>query len=258
MTPVPPMGSALRRIVRRGSTACAGFAAAVAALSAGCSPRPAAPLPDEAARVATLMIGAFTSAEQAARDPEYRAVNLRVAPIWKERTDAKWVYVEQAMASSTERPYRQRVYRVSQAPDGSIESFVLALPGDPLRYAGAWRSPQPLEDLTPGLLEPLPGCVVVLRAEGASSFRGATPGTGCVSTRDGAAYTTSEVLLTPEGIESWDRGFDASGRQVWGATSGPYRFKRVSADPAAALPATAPPSSTPGAVGRPSSGASPS
>ena len=25
-------------------------------------------------------------------------------------------------------------------------------------------------------------------------------------------------------FHSWDRGFDASGKQVWGATAGPYEF----------------------------------
>jgi hypothetical protein len=28
-------------------------------------------------------------------------------------------------------------------------------------------------------------------------------------------------------MESWDRGFDAQGNQVWGATKGPYVFDKV-------------------------------
>ena len=39
-----------------------------------------------------------------------------------------------------------------------------------------------------------------------------------------AAYATSEVVIIPGRIESWDRGFDADGNQVWGAASGPYVF----------------------------------
>ncbi|MEY2746457.1 MAG: CpeT/CpcT family, partial [Planctomycetota bacterium] len=26
---------------------------------------------------------------------------------------------------------------------------------------------------------------------------------------------------------SWDRGFDAAGKQVWGSTKGPYLFERL-------------------------------
>lgn len=41
-----------------------------------------------------------------------------------------------------------------------------------------------------------------------------------------ASYATSEVELRANGFTSWDRGFDASGRQVWGATAGPHQFVR--------------------------------
>jgi len=53
-------------------------------------------------------------------------------------------------------------------------------------------------------------------------------GDGCESTLRGAAYATSEVRLTLARMESWDRGFDRPGTQVWGATEGPYIFERVS------------------------------
>ena len=35
---------------------------------------------------------------------------------------------------------------------------------------------------------------------------------------------TSEVVVSPGRIESWDRGFDAEGAQVWGAEKGAYVF----------------------------------
>jgi hypothetical protein len=35
---------------------------------------------------------------------------------------------------------------------------------------------------------------------------------------------TSEVVVSPGRIESWDRGFDAEGVQVWGAEKGAYVF----------------------------------
>ncbi|MBX3354551.1 MAG: chromophore lyase CpcT/CpeT [Phycisphaeraceae bacterium] len=217
-------------------------AAAPLALLAGtlgaCSSTPTpTPHGEAATKAASLMQGTFTSREQAQQDPSFREVTLRMAPIWTDRTDAKWLYVEQALASMPERPYRQRVYRVSQDADGTVESMVLSLPGDPLQYAGAWREAAPLGQLLPDLLEPLGGCVVFLRQEGASKFSGGTQGTNCVSTREGAAYTTSEVTLDERGITSWDRGFDANGAQVWGSTAGPYRFVRISTRPDAPLPA---------------------
>jgi CpeT protein len=34
------------------------------------------------------------------------------------------------------------------------------------------------------------------------------------------------VLLESTRMSSWDRGFDAEGRQVWGATGGAYVFNK--------------------------------
>ena len=50
----------------------------------------------------------------------------------------------------------------------------------------------------------------------------------CASDLRGAAYATSEVTITPQFVLSWDRGFDNTGKQVWGATEGPYVFLRES------------------------------
>ena len=57
-------------------------------------------------------------------------------------------------------------------------------------------------------------------------FEGGTSGTLCPSSLNGAKYAQSKVSVRADGIESWDRGFDADGKQVWGAVKGPYVFDR--------------------------------
>ena len=48
---------------------------------------------------AAWMTGAYSSAAQSAKDPQhFRSVTLHMAPIWTDRSDARWMYVEQAMA----------------------------------------------------------------------------------------------------------------------------------------------------------------
>ncbi len=37
-------------------------------------------------------------------------------------------------------------------------------------------------------------------------------------------YTTSEVVLSSDRMVSWDRGWDAEGKQAWGAEKGGYVF----------------------------------
>lgn len=181
------------------------------------------PAGEQVRQVAEWMTGTFSSGAQASKDPQFRNVVLHIAPIWTDRRDARWLYVEQAMATTLDKPYRQRVYRLTDSPDG-IESMVYELPGDPLRFAGAWKEDRPLNQMLPSMLLPKAGCAVHLKSTDGLTWTGGTDGTGCPSSREGAAYATSEVTLTPTELRTWDRGFDASGKQVWGSTAGPYVF----------------------------------
>ncbi len=54
---------------------------------------------------------------------------------------------------------------------------------------------------------------------------------GRAGVRQGASYATSEVTLDEVALESWDRGYDDTDTQVWGATQGPYVFIRRTALP---------------------------
>lgn len=173
------------------------------------------------------MSGSFSSAAQSAADPEnYRDIRLQMIPIWTDRNDGPWLYVEQAAATTPEKPYRQRIYRLSKASSkDTFESAVFELPGDPLIFAGAWKTPELLEGVSPEDLAPRTGCTISLRFQDAA-FRGSTTGQDCLSTLRGAAYATSEVTIEKSRLVSWDRGFDAEGAQKWGAEKGGYVFAR--------------------------------
>jgi hypothetical protein len=193
-------------------------------------PEPASEPPP--AHIVDCMTGTFSSAAQAAVDPEhYLSIRLVMVPIWLERSDAWWFYVEQAAAEALDRPYRQRVYRVSPLEGEEYRSDVYTLPGEALAYAGAWRDDRPLADLRPGDLALRAGCSIHLRRTGPEEFIGSTIGDGCESTLRGAAYATSQVRITRDRMESWDRGFDSEGNQVWGATEGPYIFDKIADGP---------------------------
>jgi hypothetical protein len=172
------------------------------------------------------MTGSFSSAEQAASDSAYYDIRLEMVPIWADREDARWIYVEQAVAGSTESPYRQRVYRVTQLESDLFKSEVFAIP-NAADYAGDWRDESPLAELSPDDLDPRSGCAVFLRQDVSGEFSGGTIGRGCSSGLRGAAYATSEVVIGPDRIESWDRGFDEDGNQVWGAVKGAYVFLQM-------------------------------
>jgi hypothetical protein len=178
-----------------------------------------------AAEVAGLLTGSFSSASQAQADPEFRDVRLHVAPVWTDRTDGPWLYVEQAIATSLDKPYRQRVYRIVEREDGAVESRVYTLP-DPTKVVGAWRDPAPFAAIPPDALTLRDGCSIVLRRRDDGSWAGATGDRSCPSDLRGAKWASSEVVLEKGRMTSWDRGFDEGGTQVWGATKGGYVFER--------------------------------
>jgi len=177
-------------------------------------------------KLVTMMEGSFSSEEQSKNDSDYYDIRLHMKRIWPEISSAYYLYVEQAVASAQEKPYRQRVYRITNTYEGRFESAVYTMK-DPLRFAGEWKKENPLSDLTPDSLTSREGCSVILTLMNEDTYEGSTEGNNCESDLRGAKYATSEVKISKDGIISWDRGYDAEGRQVWGAEKGGYIFKRI-------------------------------
>ncbi|MEM9560922.1 MAG: chromophore lyase CpcT/CpeT [Planctomycetota bacterium] len=177
-----------------------------------------------------VLTGSFSSAAQAQQEPEnYFDIRLHATEIWTDREDGPWLYVEQAAGSALQRPYRQRVYRLSTRTDADTTRYISSVYTMPnaLSYAGWWSTPDWFDGaLSPEDLSLREGCSIVLRLED-GVFLGSTLGEGCSSELAGAGYATSEVVLTLDRLETWDRGYDDRGEQVWGATEGPYVFDRV-------------------------------
>lgn len=200
---------------------------AVFVLIAGCGKPAESTSPSTASRVDELvswMTGSFSSAKQAADDPSYFDIRLEMARIWTDREDGAWFYVEQAVAAARERPYRQRVYRVTHVGDDVYESRVYEL-ADAKAAIGAWKLDAPLADLAPEDLVERDGASIYLRDRG-EHFEGSTLGRMCKSTFQGASYATSEVTVHSDRLVSWDRGYDDDGKQVWGAEKAGYIFVR--------------------------------
>lgn len=170
------------------------------------------------------MTGHFSSAAQSKQDSDYYDIRLRMTPIWPDRTDGFWLYVEQAMATALDKPYRQRIYQVVALSDTTFESRVYDFE-EPLQYANAWQDIKRLDALRDGKLQLRDGCAILLQYHPADqTYTGKTGDSSCPSALRGASYATSEVRIDAAGMVSWDRGWDANGKQVWGAVKEGYHF----------------------------------
>ncbi len=180
---------------------------------------------DAAAEATRMLTGRFDSADQAALQPSYFPVQLFVCPLSAPELGERVLYVEQAVMSDLQAPYRQRLYVVDAVVGQSLQavSRVFEL-NDPAAFVGLCEQSSAV---TVGSSETVErqGCWVQLSWQD-DHFAGATPGSECLSDFQGASYATSEVELHADRISSWDRGWSQDGQQVWGATMGPYEFVR--------------------------------
>lgn len=172
-----------------------------------------------------VMLGSYDSKAQSVVDTTYFNISLEMYPIWKE-SGGHWLYVEQALASTRDRPYRQRVYKIEAHDKGLMKSAVYTLK-NPEQFIGRWNDPAFFDQFKPEeLLEERTGCEVYLELKEGGYYEGSTKGKDCVSTIRGASYATSKVKVEDNQITSWDQGFNAEDEQVWGATEGAYVFDK--------------------------------
>lgn len=167
-----------------------------------------------------IMQGQYSSEAQSKRDTSYFNISLRMIPIWKNK--GHYLYVEQAMFSKQEKPYRVRIYKISQRGDEFV-SEIYTLKNEK-EWIGKWKTPEAFEGLSETDLELKQGCEVVLKRISKNRFSGQTGAKTCASELRGASYATSKVTVTENEILSWDQGFDKNDQQVWGAEKGGYEF----------------------------------
>ena len=122
-----------------------------------------------------------------------------------------------------DKPYRQRVYRLTEISKDSFESAVYTL-DNPLRFV---KHVELFQDLNPDSLSLKDGCSVFLNKVGKKRYEGGTGIKTCASDMRGASYASSIVTLTPKYLLSWDRGYNKEGEQVWGAEKGGYMFRKI-------------------------------
>lgn len=185
-------------------------------------------------QLAYIMEGSFSSEAQHKQAPlDYYNVVLHAYPIWKNRTDGRWFYVEQSLAKLQNEPYRQRIYHVYELSADTVVSEAFTFP-DPLKYVGAWKKladkqqSDPFEGVSVRDLKSREGCGVYLVQEANGVFIGKTQKGTCTSERkDGTSYILSEALISFTKLITWDRGFNENDERVWGAEKGGYTFDRL-------------------------------
>ncbi len=184
-------------------------------------------------RLAAWLSGSFDNREQAIADPVwYVHVRLWHRPVAVFGSDGVAFYAEQASSPTFDRPYRPRVFWIAPTADPAVPFQVsyFALK-QPERWRGAGLDPDRLRSLTIDDLQTLPGCQLQMTVlDGGEGVRAVLPnGCRCCFQADGQLRQVSLGFEARSGeFLSYDKGINPdTGKPLWGAIMGPFRYRRV-------------------------------
>ncbi len=185
-------------------------------------------LEQQAEEIAAFLSGKMDTSAQAIANPKAPNVQMttcRIGLLSPADSESIFLYQEQAMSTSLDKPYRQRFLQISPSPLSQSVRSRSFKPANPTRWVGLCNVTPSLERTVNLSDLGIPVCNVFLKQVG-TSYRGNTPIDGCPANVRGAVRITNHIELTPNRMNIWDRGFDAQGKQVWGAKNESYQFRR--------------------------------
>ena len=103
----------------------------------------------------SIMQGHYSSEKQSIADTDYYNISLRMIPIWKQK--GHYLFVEQAIFDKQDKPYRVRIYKVSQRSDNEFISEIYTLKNEK-DWIGKWATPEVYDQLTESDIELKQGC----------------------------------------------------------------------------------------------------
>jgi len=180
--------------------------------------------------LASFLPGTYESIPQDAKSGASAKVTLRIVRLWPERSGEFWFYEEFENAGEEGRPFLQRLVRIGMTGEETMLRVEYGLPGEASRFAGAWRNPgTAFAGVDPKGLREVPDCRQDVAVQNLIAYAGGTIGKACRARVPPGAYEVSDFLLTATSLRTWNRGYDAAGKIVWGSSAGPLQLNRISA-----------------------------
>ncbi|ELR97952.1 chromophore lyase CpcT/CpeT [Gloeocapsa sp. PCC 73106] len=189
----------------------------------------AVPLQAHRDTVVNYLVGTMDATTQP--NPESEPVQVRmttcIVQLEPSVRGSVLLYQEQALNNELLKPYRQRFLEITASEDKEIIESKSYRPNQPDSWSGFCSLHETERVITTDDLGESV-CSVFLRPL-ATIYLGKTPPEGCPANVRGAVKITNTIILHSQGMETWDRGFDAQNNQVWGAKDQSYQFRKVKA-----------------------------
>lgn len=186
----------------------------------------AVPIEEQVQSVVSHLVGVMDTSTQAANNPKKSNVRMTTCKITiTQAPNSVYLYQEQALTQKLDKPYRQRILQIKPSSDNNTIESKSYKPQHPETLIGLCNKPETerilnLTDIGESV------CSVFLKPS-QEGYTGETPPQGCPANVRGAVRITNTIILRSDGMDTWDRGYDAQGNQVWGADGESYQYRWV-------------------------------
>jgi hypothetical protein len=191
-------------------------------------PALAIPLDRQVEEVVAHLVGIMDTTTQAKIKPQAPSVRMTTCKIQllesdRDTSPSVYLYQEQALTKSLDKPYRQRFLKIFASLDGQNVESKSFKPLKTETWIGFCQKKESERLVSLQEFQDV-GCSVFLKPV-ITIYIGQTQPGGCATKVKGAAKITNTVILHSQGMDTTDRGFDEQGKQVWGAVEDTYQFR---------------------------------
>ncbi len=181
--------------------------------------------------VASRLEGTMDTSAQARANPKVANMRMTSCRIGINQNNTPstnksiFLYQEQALSKELNKPYRQSFLEISSVNNGRTVRSLSYKPVNPQAAINLCNKPASERMVKLNEISK-PFCTVFLTRSG-ENYIGINPSQGCPANERGAVKMTNTIVLGNTSMKTWDRGFDAKGKQVWGDESNAYEFRKI-------------------------------
>jgi len=179
-------------------------------------------------RLHRYLQGNYTNKTQVKNEKDIQEYELHIAPIWEDREDEHWLYVERRNINEPNIPVHQRVVKIFENMD-FIKQQVFFIPSAK-DYLDGWRQVEVFDSLKPEQLLKQRGCTVFFKETEKDNFKGITLGKSCANRFKGAKYSRTDMNVKEEEMRWLEQGFDENNMFIWGPEHGGIQFVKERGD----------------------------
>ena len=169
--------------------------------------------------------GTFSSEDQSKKEVGYTNLTLVNTPIWEDRP-GYWIYSENFLTDEPNKVFLQRIINIERIDSITLKTTRYALK-KPDTYKNAWKNTDIFYTINKEDLIPKTGCEMYYSKKTSTIYHGQSKPKSCLSELENVAFIMSNIILSEDKISVWVKGYNDSGKQIWGKIKGPYKYIRL-------------------------------